>query len=799
MSDELIPIEINGKPVMARKGTNVLQAADECRRDCGDADLYIPRYCYHEKLSVAANCRMCLVEVEDARGKSPKPMPACGLPVAPGLKIYSKSKLALDAQQSVMEFLLINHPLDCPVCEQAGQCELQDLAVGFGSDHSAFKEEKRSVLDENMGPLVDTFMTRCIQCTRCVRFSDEVDGLRELAAVNRGEHMEIRTFDERPLQSVVSGNIIDLCPVGALTSKPSRFTGRAWEFEARPSIAPHDCLGSPIALHVRRNEVMRTGVREDEAINEVWLSDRDRFAYEGLSAQRLSSPLVKINNQWKEVSWEAALKAVVDGLNKVIHDRGAEQVGVLASAQSTTEECFLLQKLARELGIHNIDYRLRQTDFRYQESMSAYPRAQISFPEMEQLDAALLIGSNIRHEQPLLSLRLRKAALKGAHVMQLSMLDHPINFKWSESIVVAPDNMLMALAGIAKAIQHQLSPEALVRCEKLFVSVTPSATQEAIANKLLVASKKAIIIGELAINHPHAADIHALASIIAKATDARLNLLSAGPNAAGAALAGLLPHRKPGARPAEKIGCTAQAMFHKPLAAYVLLNVDPLQDCANPAIVNHALKTVEFVVAITPYMNACVSDTANVILPSVPFSETSGTFVNAQGQWQSFQGAVKPFGDARPAWKILRVLGNGFRLNDFEYESSAEVLAEVKALCDHVELEVEGDLSNLQPSKMVSGLQRIAEVPIYSSDMVVRRAASLQKTSQAEQNVVRMNAAVAKSLNVTQGESVRVVQGVASAVLPVSIDARVPDRAVAIAFGVEALGESFGLVTVERN
>lgn len=800
---ELIEFEIDGKKVSAKPGEMVMKAADAQMKATGDRSLYIPRYCYHDKLSVAANCRMCLVEVEDARGKSPKPMPACAMPVAPGLKVYTKSKVALDAQRAVMEFLLINHPLDCPVCEQAGQCELQDNAMGYGGDKSMYDEPKRTVYDEDIGPLVQTYLTRCIQCTRCVRFSEEVDGLRELGIVRRGENAQIRTFDGRPMTSVVSGNVVDLCPVGALNAKPSSFKGRAYEYAAHATISPHDCLGSNMALHTRRDVVMRAAPNENESLNEVWLSDRDRFSYEGLNSKRLTTPLMKKNGEWKEASWEDALHHAAGGLRKVMNEYGEDKVGALASAQSTTEECYLLQKVCRGLGVKNIDYRLRQTDFRDQHLAAAYPKLGINIADLDSLNAVLLIGSNVRHEQPLASLRLRKAALAGADVMQLSVLKHPMNFNLSEQLACEPSRVIENLVGIAKALQEQLDQNDKQNIEALFASVESNDQHKAVAAKLLKGEKSAIILGEIAANHPQAAEIRALAQIISRATQSNFGFLTTGANAAGASIAGLLPHRGPAGNALTDAGLDVATMFNSKLRAYVLLNMDPDLDCANPTKVNEAIAESDFVVVVTPYMNASLADNADVILPSVPFSETSGTFVNAQGDWQSFKGAVKAYANARPAWKILRVLGNLFELEGFDFESSQEVLKELQGLCDAMPSDSDKSLDKIEQSLVQEDvIERIAEFPIYSSDQIVRRATALQKTMQAQNNCVRINSALSESLGVKQGDTVNVMQGSGRVELAVEIDDAVPNNCASVAAGIAAthlLGESFGLIKIGRR
>lgn len=779
-----IEIEIDGKKIEAQPNAMVIQVADA-------AGIYIPRFCYHKHLSIAANCRMCLVEVE----KSPKPLPACATPVMPGMKVFTRSPKAIAAQRAVMEFLLINHPLDCPICDQGGECELQDLSMGYGSPDSFFHEGKRSVKDKDIGPLVATEMTRCIQCTRCVRFGDEVAGFRELGAVGRGENMEISTYVTHAMHSEVSGNIIDICPVGALTSKPFRFTARAWELQQFPTIAAHDCIGSNIYVHTRGNEVMRTVPRENINLNQTWISDRDRFSYQGLYHEdRITNPLIKQNNKWQETDWQTALEFAANGLQNIKNSHGGDQLAALASPNSTLEEFYLLQKLFRELGSNNIDHRLRQSDFSDQEKMPVYPGLTFSLDELENCDTILLIGSNIQKEQPIASLRVRKAALKGAAIFSLNMMDYDFHFEVAEKSIVPPHNLVMVLAKIAKSLDPENS--ALKEIEK-------QSREHALSEKLSAGKKVAVILGALALNHPQAAQIRALANIIAEKTHAKLGFLTEGANSAGAWIAGAIPHRG-AAMKKENAGMDALNMLRKPRRGYVLLNVEPDLDCANPVAANTAFEQAEFIVALSTFKNAVLEQYANVILPASPFTETSGTYVNTFGEWQSFAGVSQPWGESRPAWKILRVLANLLDCQGFEYESSEEVRHEIKKLFEKISVDPKYHFVIDKISSNETVMSRIGEVPIYSGDALVRRANALQMTQAViEGNVmaVHIHSRTAQKLQVTETEAVTIRQHQQSLRLPVVVDDRVPVQAAWIPAGVlgtNGLSELFGVVEISK-
>jgi len=788
----MVNIEIDGKPLQVDDGKMLIEAADE-------AGIPIPRFCYHKKLSIAANCRMCLVEVE----KAAKPLPACATPVTDGMRVYTRSAKALTAQKGVMEFLLINHPLDCPICDQGGECELQEVAMGYGSDVSRYQEKKRVVKDKNIGPLISTDMTRCIHCTRCVRFGQEIAGLMELGATGRGEHMEIGTYIEQSLVSEMSGNVIDLCPVGALTSKPFRFSARAWEMSQRDSIAPHDSIGSNLHLHVRDGQVMRVVPRENEAINEVWISDRDRYSYTGLnSEERLQAPRIKQKGAWQETDWQTALDFTVQNLRKAIAGHGAQQTGALSAPHCTLEEMYLLQKLLRGLGSQNLDHRLRQNDFSPQTPQ--YPWLGQGLAQLEKLDAVLLIGSNVRKEQPIGAHRLRKAALRGAEVMLINPVDYDFNFPAGEKIIIAPDAMVSALAGVARAL-CELDKAANKTHLDALAQVAVSSIHRTMASRLKSADNAGLLLGSSALAHPRLGALHTLAKLITRLSGARLGYLPQASNSVGGWLAGMLPDRDARGKSVSQPGLNARAMLEQGLKSYVLLNMEPEFDCANPAAALRNLNAAECVVTLTPYVTSQMESYADVLLPVTPFSETPGTFVNAEGRWQEFNAAVRPLGEARPTWKVLRVLGNLFELPGFDYVSAQEISHELRALAPDLATAGNGGdsatLPQLDNHGQTQGLMRIGHVPIHSIDNIVRRASALQQTADAEQACIRLNAAEAGRHGLMDGASARVSQDEAEARLTVRVDARVPDGAALIAAGVpgsETLGASFGAVNVER-
>ena len=747
MTDDILHIEIDGKSLEAKRGQMLIEVTDA-------NDIYIPRFCYHKKLTVAANCRMCLIEVD----KAPKPLPACSTPVMDGMKVKTRSKLAIEAQRSVMEFLLINHPLDCPICDQGGECELQDLAVGYGEGISRYQESKRVVMDKNIGPLIQTDMTRCIHCTRCIRFGEEIAGLREMGATGRGERMEIGTYIEKSVSSELSGNIIDVCPVGALTSKPFRYSARAWEMVQRESIAPHDSVGSNIQLHVKDDRVMRVVPAENEAINEVWISDRDRFSYEGMYGEdRLGMPMIKENDIWQRTDWETAFEFVHDNLDKILSSHGGSQLGGLASPASTLEELYLFQKLLRELGCNNIDSRLRQIDFKQQESDPAFPYLGQSITSLEDLDAVLVIGSNIRKEQPMINHRLRKASLKGADVMMINSVDYDFNYDISEKIIRSPAEVTTALAGIIKAFVEMGTNAIDTAVNSLINNVTVNEEHRAIANKLSNADNGSVLLGNLATAHNQFSTLKALALTISKLGNVKFGFLSESANTSGAHLAGVLPHRGVGGEVIEACGLNVNDMLEQSLKAYLLMGIEPELDCWDGRKAFQAMQGAEFVVSLTAYESATMKQYADVLLPIALFTETSGTYINVEGQSQSFAGAVSPEVKARPAWKILRVLGNLLDIEAFAYNSSEEVRNEVASVIDNVALSSVGSWTATESLKNGmaddGALQRITEIPMFSIDAMSRRAKALQNTVDAKSSI-QINSALANKLHISAGDVV---------------------------------------------
>jgi NADH-quinone oxidoreductase subunit G len=712
MSDDTVNIEVNGVPLKARKGQMIMQVTDP-------AQIYIPRFCYHDKLSVAANCRMCLVEVE----KAPKPMPACATPVTEGMKVFTKSPKAVAAQRATMEFLLINHPLDCPICDQGGECELQDLALGYGRDISRFSERKRVVKDKNLGPLVSTDMTRCIHCTRCIRFGQEIQGYPQMGTTGRGENMEVGTYIEQSVDHELSANIVDLCPVGALNNKPFRYHARSWEMTQHALVSPHDAFGTNLYAHVLRGKLMRMVPRENEAINETWIADRDRFGFEGMYAQdRVTEPMVRIDGVLRAVEWEVALTAAAEGLQSTVAAHGAGALGFLASPMATLEELYLLARIARGLGCANIDHRLRQLDFSAHQNESAFPHLGLPIAEVDRLEGVLVIGSNLRHEMPMLAHRVRKAALKGAKVAFLNPRRFEYLFPIASNAVV--EDLVLELASVVRAAAAIRSVP--VPAEVAAAEVGDS--HRALADALMTGARHAVILGTLAQRHPAYAQLRSLAGILAQLCSASVGCLTEGANAAGAYLAGAVPHREPGGAPAATVGLSARAMLESGLKSYVLLGaLDPSSDFAVDA---RALASAERVVAVTSHLPESLRSLVHVVLPIGSFAETSGTYVNAEGRWQSWAGASKLVGESRPGWKVLRVLANLLNLRGVDFVSSEEVREALKAVSG----------ARIEPSAPGAGSGNVAgagaaavpgawvDIPPYQGDALVRGSEALSKT-----------------------------------------------------------------------
>jgi NADH-quinone oxidoreductase subunit G len=708
----MVKIEINGQIIKAREGLMLIDVAD-------DAGINIPRFCYHKKLSVAANCRMCLVEVAGA----PKTLPACATPVTDGMKVMTKSPKALAAQKAVMEFLLINHPLDCPICDQGGECELQDVSMLYGQDISRFNEGKRILGDKDIGPLVQTDMTRCIHCTRCVRFGKEVAGIMELGATGRGEHMEIGTYVAKAMVSELSGNVIDLCPVGALTSKPYRYTARAWELQATPSIAIHDGLGSHTFIHHKQGQIKRVVPRENEAINETWLSDRDRFSYTSLSNSRLTQPMRKVQGEWKVVDWESALTEVAALLSgQLAHN--ANSVGALISPTASVEELYLLQKLLSSKGCHNIDHRLHQQDFTA-DAAGVKPYLAMPIEQVEKVKAALLIGSNLRHEQPLLNQRLRKAAQMRAKIMAINPVDFDLSYRLSAKAIVSMPEMLDVLASLAKALigTHSLTTDESALIED---AVVTNVSQK-MAEQLSIDGDKLIILGQVAQSHPSFARLMQLASLVARLSGAQLSWLPESGNSLGAALVGAQPI---GA------GLNTSAMLHQGMENWLLWNVDPAQDCLLP----EATQLTGRVVAISAFDTPGLREVSDWLLPIAAFGEAAGTYVNANGQWQFAPVALNAPGEAKPGWKVLRVLGNMMNVSEFDYVSLDQVSEAAKAAAASATNIDHNALMNVKTAAcQLKSFARVAELPMYANDIYVRHAQPLQAHQHAGQAVLRIN------------------------------------------------------------
>ncbi|MDT8363836.1 MAG: NADH-quinone oxidoreductase subunit NuoG [Nitrosomonas sp.] len=799
----MVKIEIDGKEISVPKGSSVMDAA----RQVG---IYIPHFCYHKKLSIAANCRMCLVEVE----KAPKPLPACATPAAEGMKVSTHSQQAIKAQKGVMEFLLINHPLDCPICDQGGECQLQDLAVGYGASGSRYQEAKRAVTNKNLGPLISTDMTRCIHCTRCVRFGQEIAGIMELGMAGRGEHAEILSFVGKTVDSELSGNVIDLCPVGALVSKPFRYSARTWELSRRKSISPHCGLGSNLVVQVKNDRVMRVLPRENEEINECWLSDKDRFAYEGLNSEdRLTVPMIKQNGQWQTCSWENALTRVAEGITGAIGKYGQEKLGALASPHSTLEELYLLQKLLRGLGSQNIDHRVRQSDFRADALTQGIPWLGMPIADVSGLRSMLIVGSTLRKDHPLLAQRIRQAVHKGAQLNLVNPVDDDLLTPVENRAIVAPGAMLDMLVQILKAAASIKGKPLGENIGLAGDRVQVTDVSKAIAASLVENAPAAVFLGNLAQHHPLYTDLLGVSQEIARITGARLGVLGEAANSVGAYVANALPwDRNAGSQNPvgqNNAGMNALQMLglnssdaEAPCAALLLLNLEPELDCYNGSQARKVLDKTAFVVSLSSYKGN-ITDYADVILPIAPFTETSGTFINTEGRIQSFKGVVTPLGDTRPAWKILRVLGNLLQLDGFEFNSSEEVFLEAVPSKTQVLEELNNMLDDaaIGLPELSGCVERIGEVPIYQTDPVVRRASALQATQDAKRPLVFASSALLEKIGVESGASVRIKQGDGEVCLAISVDDNLPKNCLRLASGcptTASLGGMFGEIKLEK-
>lgn len=788
----MVKIFINDQEVEAETGSMIIEAAD-----C--AGIHIPRFCYHKKLSIAANCRMCLVEVEKAR----KPMPACATPITEGMRVLTKSEAALKSQRTVMEFLLINHPLDCPICDQGGQCELQDVSMGFGESVSEYTQGKRSVKDPDLGSLVATEMTRCIHCTRCVRFTEEVAGVSELGVVDRGEKAKITTYVKSALTSELSGNIIDLCPVGALTSKPFLYKARAWELQQHNSIASHDCIGSNIHVQTRRNTVMRVVPKEEESINETWISDRDRFSYIGLTHNdRLSQPMIKEGGQWQMVTWPQALEYAANELKKVIAEHSPQRVAGFISPNSTLEEQYLFQKLCRGLSIPNIDHRIRQNDFAHQKSSPVMPTLGCQIADLESRDVIFLIGSNIQKEQPIAAGRIRKAVQQDARVICINPMDYQFAFDVDAKEIVRPNKMLESLAGIVKVLASDNVQELPAEVHHLLKDIEPTLEQVKMAELCRQGTQGVILFGAMAINHVQASALNCLAAVLAELTGFPLGTLTEGANSAGAWLSGCVPHRLPAGAQSDTVGLNVREALEQQLKAYLLYNLEPELDFADPFATQQSLQQAQFVVAFSPFISTCLRSVANVIFPIVPFSEMAGTFVNVEGRHQQFTAATTPYAEARPGWKVLRVLGNYADVADFDYESIDTVQYEISQIAQTVEPIIDERYYPESLAGYAHPITRICDWPIYRGDNIVRRSEPLQEAASQWPLGVRMNHKFAKELSIADGDTVVVQQRGEAERLTAYLDDSIPDACVYVPSGyVETaeLGESFGAIEVIRG
>lgn len=785
-------IEIDGKSFDVENGKMIIEVAD-------DAGIHIPRFCYHKKLSVAANCRMCLVEVANSK----KTLPACATPITDGMKVFTQSEAAKRSQAAVMEFLLINHPLDCPICDQGGECELQDVSMGFGADSSEYAEPKRVVKDDDLGALVATEMTRCIQCTRCVRFGTEIAGVQELGGIGRGEQMQISTYVDHALTSEISGNIIDLCPVGALTAKPSQFTARAWELTQHKSIAAHDCLGSHTFAHTRREVLMRVVPRTHEPVNETWLSDRDRFSYQALQHDkaRLTQPMIKRDGQWEVVDWQTALSFAAEGLRRMVEGYGPEVCAAFAHPSSTLEEMYLLQKLMRAMGVHNLDHRLHATDYRDQAQQPMMPHSTLAYQALETQKTIFVLGCNVLREVPLAGTRLRKAVQNGGNIYALNPADYDMAVPMKATLLGTPAEMLAMSLDLLRLLaddnQDVTLPDALMRLLPAPGSIKGKSLK-ALA-KALCKPDAVIVTGALFENHPDAAVFRTVLHWILKLANATHLRFTTGANTAGAWLAGMLPHREALGQAVQAPGLALQDALAAKLKAYVLMGVDTSLDVANPSEARQAMLAAEFVVALTGYQTDAILEAADVMLPMAMPGETSGTYINIDNTWQTVKGVVPPAGEARPAWKIIRVLGNLLKCKGFEYTSTDAVREEIKAAEDLLPAPVEGCFYPDEAPQTTESLVRVGEWPLYRVDPMVRHARALQASAAADKACIRMHPRTAAQFDLD--ETATVSQGDIEITLPLEKSSRIAPGVVSVACALSEtvdLGHAFGSITIKR-
>ena len=746
----MIKIKIDGKALEVKPKTSIIEVADKVGID-------IPRFCYHKKLSVAANCRMCLVEVKNFA----KPLPACATQVMEGMEISTKSKFTKDTQKSVMEFLLINHPLDCPICDQGGECDLQDTAVAYGASKTRYTEEKRVVFDKNIGPLISTDLTRCIQCTRCVRFLKEVGGMAELGLIGRGEHAEISAYVDKSVESELSGNIIDLCPVGALTSKPFRYSARSWELSRRSTIACHDSLGSNIEAHVKDNIVKRVIPKENESINECWISDRDRFSYEGLNHKdRINLPLKREKNQWKEIDWEEAYELIEKNITD-IDIKKSNKIGIICSPQSTLEEGFLLKKIAKELNTSHIDYRLLEKSFSENNNWLG-----CKIDEIESHDAILVVGSNLKHDQPLLAHRFRRYANKRNNFSIITSYDDFYSTRCLEKVIVNPsayiNYLLMILKQVQLSTKYKINSEVI---KNLLKAAKPSNEAKRIAKSLLSNKSKAIFLGHQILHLDDGDNIKLVAMHIAQAVGATFGLIPGYANSVGLNELNL-----------NTDNISADKILSQSKEAYIMMNFDPLYDYHSPKKINSALKKAKFNLAISPYISDSFKE-FDVVLPMTPFTETSGTFINMEKTIQSFSAVTPPVGQSRPGWKILRVLANFLQLEGFSYDSSEEVKTDAMIEMDKKN---EFSLNDFKPSNIERGIEVLNVVRANDSDMIVRRATSLHQNKNKDQSCCLINPTTMLEEGLIEGQKIKISSSEAEILINVKADDNVCLNAVVI-------------------
>ena len=746
----MIKIKIDGKTLEVKPKTSIIEVADKVGID-------IPRFCYHKKLSVAANCRMCLVEVKNFA----KPLPACATQVMEGMEISTKSKFTKDTQKSVMEFLLINHPLDCPICDQGGECDLQDTAVAYGASKTRYTEEKRVVFDKNIGPLISTDLTRCIQCTRCVRFLKEVGGMAELGLIGRGEHAEISAYVDKSVESELSGNIIDLCPVGALTSKPFRYSARSWELSRRSTIACHDSLGSNIEVHVKDDVVKRVIPKENESINECWISDRDRFSYEGLNHKdRINLPLKREKNQWKEIDWEEAYELIEKNITD-IDIKKSNKIGIICSPQSTLEEGFLLKKIAKELNTSHIDYRLLEQSFSENNNWLG-----CKIDEIESHDAILVVGSNLKHDQPLLAHRFRRYANKRNNFSIITSYDDFYSTRCLEKVIVNPsayiNYLLMILKQVQLSTKYKINSEVI---KNLLKAAKPSNEAKRIAKSLLSNKSKAIFLGHQILHLDDGDNIKLVAMHIAQAVGATFGLIPGYANSVGLNELNL-----------NTDNISADKILSQSKEAYIMMNFDPLYDYHSPKKINAALKKAKFNLAISPYISDSFKE-FDVVLPMTPFTETSGTFINMEKTIQSFSAVTPPVGQSRPGWKILRVLANFLQLEGFSYDSSEEVKADAMIEMDKKN---EFSLKDFKPSNIERGIEVLNVVRANDSDMIVRRATSLHQNKNKDQSCCLINPTTMLEEGLIEGQKIKISSSEAEILINVKADDNVCLNAVVI-------------------